>query len=54
MTTVMVETGGDPGHPPARAIYERAGFTLLPVVTLLPHRHPGAPDDSGRSAAQGW
>lgn len=32
MTTVMVETGGDPGHPPARATYERAGFTLLPVA----------------------
>ncbi len=32
MTTVMVETGGDPGHAPARATYERAGFTLLPVA----------------------
>lgn len=32
MTTMMVETGGDPGHAPARATYERAGFTPLPVV----------------------
>ena len=32
MRTVMVETGGDPGHAPARATYERAGFTLLPVA----------------------
>ncbi|MBC8090439.1 MAG: GNAT family N-acetyltransferase [Pseudonocardia sp.] len=32
MTTVMVETGGDPGHAPARATYERAGFTALPSV----------------------
>ena len=32
MTTVMVETGGDPGHAPARATYERAGFTLVPVA----------------------
>lgn len=31
MTTVMVETGGDPGHAPARATYEKAGFTLLPI-----------------------
>jgi GNAT superfamily N-acetyltransferase len=32
MTTAMVETGGDPGHAPARATYERAGFTALPTV----------------------
>ncbi len=32
MTTAMVETGGDPGHAPARATYERAGFTALPSV----------------------
>ncbi|MFF5078795.1 GNAT family N-acetyltransferase [Actinoplanes sp. NPDC000266] len=27
-----VSTGGDPGHGPARAAYERAGFTGLPLV----------------------
>jgi GNAT superfamily N-acetyltransferase len=27
-----VETGGDPGHAPARALYEQAGFTLLPIA----------------------
>jgi hypothetical protein len=32
MTTVMVETGGDPGHAPARATYEAAGFQLFPVA----------------------
>lgn len=32
MTTAMVETGGDPGHAPARATYLRAGFTLFPVA----------------------
>ncbi len=32
MTTAMVETGGDPGHAPARATYARAGFTLFPVA----------------------
>jgi ribosomal protein S18 acetylase RimI-like enzyme len=28
---VMVETGGDPGHAPARATYERRGFVSLPA-----------------------
>lgn len=28
----MVETGGDPGHAPARALYERAGFRSFPTV----------------------
>jgi hypothetical protein len=26
----IVNTGGDPGHAPARATYERAGFVSLP------------------------
>jgi ribosomal protein S18 acetylase RimI-like enzyme len=32
MSIVMVETGGDPGHAPARSTYEAAGFRLLPVA----------------------
>lgn len=28
----MVETGGDPGHKPARLTYDDAGYTLLPVA----------------------
>lgn len=32
MTIAMVETGGDPGHAPARHTYEKAGFGLLPVA----------------------
>jgi GNAT superfamily N-acetyltransferase len=32
MSIAMVETGGDPGHGPARATYEAAGFRLLPVA----------------------
>ena len=28
----MVGTGGDPGHAPARRVYERAGYTALPVA----------------------
>ncbi|HEX3588689.1 MAG TPA: GNAT family N-acetyltransferase [Pseudonocardiaceae bacterium] len=38
MTVGVVETGGDPGHGPARATYERAGFTPMPIAryfTLL-------------------
>jgi len=32
MTMMMVETGGDPGHAPARAAYEAAGFEQLPIA----------------------
>lgn len=32
MDIVVVETGGDPGHAPARALYEETGFTLLPIA----------------------
>ena len=32
MTTVMVDTGGDSGHAPARRTYEAAGFRPFPTV----------------------
>lgn len=32
MAIAMVETGGDPGHAPARHTYEKAGFGLLPIA----------------------
>ncbi|MGW5364949.1 GNAT family N-acetyltransferase [Actinopolymorpha pittospori] len=32
MTMAIVETGGDPGHAPARRTYEKAGYTLLPIA----------------------
>ena len=32
MTVAMAETGGDPGHAPARHTYERSGFTPLPIA----------------------
>jgi GNAT superfamily N-acetyltransferase len=32
MTVGMVDTGGDPGHAPARRTYERAGFRPLPIA----------------------
>lgn len=32
VTLVVVGTGGDPGHAPARRTYEKAGFTPFPQV----------------------
>jgi GNAT superfamily N-acetyltransferase len=32
MDIAVVETGGDPGHAPARALYAETGFTVLPVA----------------------
>ncbi|MDZ8029295.1 MAG: GNAT family N-acetyltransferase [Nostoc sp. DedQUE11] len=32
MSVAMVETGGDPGHAPARCTYEKLGFRLFPVA----------------------
>jgi len=32
MSIAMVETGGDPGHAPARQTYEKAGFGLFPAA----------------------
>jgi ribosomal protein S18 acetylase RimI-like enzyme len=32
MDIAVVETGGDPGHAPARAAYEASGFTPLSIV----------------------
>ncbi len=35
MKLVVVGTGGDPGHAPARRTYEKAGYTPLPIVRYL-------------------
>jgi GNAT superfamily N-acetyltransferase len=32
MKMVMVETGGDPGHTPARHTYESLGYERWPVA----------------------
>jgi len=32
VSVAMVETGGDPGHAPARTTYEKCGFQLLPIA----------------------
>jgi pimeloyl-ACP methyl ester carboxylesterase len=50
-TLAVVATGGDPGHAPARALYEAAGFTGLPLVRyyrgLVARDRPGQ-DGDGR------
>lgn len=35
MTLAMVETGGDPGHAPARRTYQRTGFSELSIVRFF-------------------
>jgi ribosomal protein S18 acetylase RimI-like enzyme len=35
MDIAALDTGGDPGHAPARAAYESLGFTPLPVTRYL-------------------
>jgi RimJ/RimL family protein N-acetyltransferase len=37
-----VDTGGDPGHAPARRVYEKAGFTGLPLVRYYARLDPDA------------
>ena len=32
MRVAMIDTGGDPGHAPARRVYEKANYTALPIV----------------------
>jgi ribosomal protein S18 acetylase RimI-like enzyme len=32
MKVARIETGGDPGHAPARRVYQKAGYTLLPAA----------------------
>lgn len=39
MDIAVVETGGDPGHAPARHAYESAGYTLLPITRYFQLLH---------------
>lgn len=32
MMVAMIDTGGDPGHAPARRVYEKADYTVLPIA----------------------
>jgi GNAT superfamily N-acetyltransferase len=32
MRVAMIDTGGDPGHAPARRVYEKVNYTLLPIA----------------------
>ena len=51
MRMVMVETGDDPGHEPARRLYESAGYQRWPVARYFadlasapPSARPGSAD----------
>lgn len=35
MRVAMIETGGDPGHAPARRLYEHSGYTPLAAVRFF-------------------
>jgi ribosomal protein S18 acetylase RimI-like enzyme len=41
MSVAMVETGGDPGHAPARSTYEKLGFGLLPIARYFKKLYGG-------------
>jgi hypothetical protein len=32
MRVPVIGTGGDPGHAPARRVYEQAGYRLVPAA----------------------
>ncbi|MFE9639591.1 GNAT family N-acetyltransferase [Nocardiopsis alba] len=49
MKVALVETGGDPGHAPARAVYEGAGYTGMPVVHYYKALRAGRGHEEGRS-----
>jgi hypothetical protein len=35
MRVAMIETGGDPGHAPARGVYEKGCYQALPAVRFF-------------------
>lgn len=43
-TLAIVATGGDPGHAPARALYQATGFTALPLVRYYRQLPAGPPE----------
>jgi ribosomal protein S18 acetylase RimI-like enzyme len=48
-----IGTGGDPGHAPARHVYEKAGFTPVPLVRYykaLPAQNDSANRTPGRGS----
>ena len=51
MDVAVVETGGDPGHAPARAAYEAAGFTLLPIARYFRLLTDGPSRGTGTAAS---
>jgi hypothetical protein len=35
MRVAMIGTGGDPGHAPAQRVYQKAGYTPIPVANYF-------------------
>jgi GNAT superfamily N-acetyltransferase len=35
MRVAMIGTGGDPGHAPARHVYDKAGYRLIPMARFF-------------------
>ena len=48
MDIAVVETGGDPGHAPARATYEAVGYTLVPIARYFMLLSPASAPASSR------
>ena len=52
-TLAVIATGGDSGHAPARAAYDAAGYTALPLVRYYKTLRPlidGEAENQGRAA----
>ncbi|HZT66709.1 MAG TPA: GNAT family N-acetyltransferase [Acidimicrobiales bacterium] len=43
MRVAMIETGGDPGHAPARRVYEKAEYRPMPVARYFRALEDGPP-----------
>lgn len=52
MRVAMIETGGDPGHAPARRVYEKAGYTALPAVRFFKALWPSGFRDASECSAR--
>jgi GNAT superfamily N-acetyltransferase len=54
MAVVLVSTGGDIGHAPARRTYEKVGFTPMPVVNYFNPREQVRPIADSPPRRIGW
>jgi hypothetical protein len=53
MRLAVVGTGGDPGHAPARRVYEEAGFVGLPLVRYYARLDTGGDLEGSPTPAEG-